>query len=240
MGSDRTPIRSDGSFVASITAPVAFGSVPREYPLFLAASDEAQTLTMIAELPKDLAVDGAELEIDINPATTVSSEMICPGGAYPPPANTWCYSDPKAPSADNTAMISLLEKALAGSLIGLQTGTPPQWDTFANGFLNEPATYAEIKSNLTGQGVPFAAATPMSLGSAIMGAPFPIVTPPSASSGGSSGTSGGAGCKLKWDCGTSGQCASVYGAPTGTAAQPDAATCASTCKAQGACTCVGC
>jgi hypothetical protein len=32
----------------------------------------------------------------------------------------------------------------------------------------------------------------------------------------------------------------VYGAPTGSADEPDKATCEEVCKAQGACTCQGC
>ena len=125
----RVTTNTDGSYVltlTAVTAPVAFGFVPREYPIFIAASDAAQTLTMLSEIPKDVAIDGAELTIDINPTTTVASQMICPGGVYPPPANGWCYSDPKTPSADNTAMISLLDKALGGTLINLDTGSPPR------------------------------------------------------------------------------------------------------------------
>lgn len=60
------------------------------------------------------------------------------------------------------------------------------------------------------------------------------------SSGSSSGSSGGGNCKLVWDCGSSSQCAQVYGAKSGSAAEPDATTCAAVCKAQGACTCQGC
>jgi hypothetical protein len=57
----------------------------------------------------------------------------------------------------------------------------------------------------------------------------------STTSSGSPGT-----CKLVWDCKTSTQCAQVYGAPTGSADEPDKATCEEVCKAQGACTCQGC
>lgn len=62
---------------------------------------------------------------------------------------------------------------------------------------------------------------------------------------GGNGPVGGGGmssgtCKLVWDCGSSSQCATVYGASTGSAAEPDAATCQAVCKSQGACTCQGC
>ncbi len=218
-----------------------------DYPVFLAASDAGETFTMLAELPADLAKEDADVTIDINPTTTVASLMICPGGVYPPPANAWCYSDPKTPSTSNTGMISLLDQALAGSLISLQATPSLQWGPFASGFLDDAPTFAAIKSNLTDQGIPLGTATPTSILSMMTAASLPVVR--LASSGGSSGssgtsgtsgTSGGAGCVLKWDCKTSTQCASVYGKPTGTAAQPDAATCASTCKSQGACTCQGC
>lgn len=235
------PIHSDGTYYYTVFLSI-FDSA-RDYPLFIGASDEGQTFTMLAEIPRDLGIENADLTIDINPTTTVASQMICPGGVYPPPANTWCYSDPKTPSTSNTGMISLLDKALAGSLIDLQTGTPPEWGTFASGFLNETATFAAIKSNLTAQGVPFDPATAASIAALIKGATPSLISPPRGGSSGSSSSSsssGGTGCKLHWDCGTSKQCASVYGMPIGDAPQPNAATCASTCKAQGACTCQGC
>jgi hypothetical protein len=190
-------------------------------------------------------VEGAELTIDINPSTTFASQMICPGGIYPPPANTWCYSDPKTPSVDKTALLGIVDGALGGHLISLEPGAPPHWDTFAAGFLNDPATFTAIKDHLTASGVTFGAATPATIASVIASAALPRVPAPGgASSGGgtSSGgaSSGGAACKLVWDCGTSSQCATVYGAAKGSASQPNASTCQSTCKAQGACTCQGC
>jgi hypothetical protein len=211
-------------------------------PVFIAASDAAGTLTMIAEIPQDLSLEGAELTIDINPTTTVASQMICPGGVYPPPANTWCYSDPNTPSVDTAERISIIDDALAKNLIALETGSPPRWDTFARGFLNDPATFTALKDNLTGHGVPFGTATPASIAATIAAAPFPPVTAGSTSGSSSSGgsSSGGGSCKLVWDCRSSSHCAQVYGKPTGSAAQPNLATCQSTCKAQGACTCQGC
>ena len=63
-------------------------------------------------------------------------------------------------------------------------------------------------------------------------------------SSGSSGTSSG--CKLVWDCGALSSpgavtmCTSNYGQKSGSAAEPDKATCDMVCKSQGACTCQGC
>lgn len=209
------------------------------YPVFLAVSDSAQTFTMLAELPADVAVDGANLVIDINPVTTVASQMICPGGVYPPPNNAWCYSDPKTPSVDNTGMLGLLGDALGGTEIALETGTPPAWGPFAAGFLNDPPTFDAIKKNLTAQGIDLGAATPASIAAAITAAPLPLVSG-SATSGGTKNdagtTTGGGTCKLVWDCGASAQCAAAYGAKTGS----DASTCQSVCKSQGACSCQGC
>jgi hypothetical protein len=226
---------ADGTYTFTIDMSVF--DHPHEYPLYLAASDRAQTLTMLSEIPRDDAVEGGELTIDINPTTTVAGQMICPGGVSPPPANTWCYSDPKSPSADNAAMIGILDKALTGNLISLETGSPPRWGPFASGFLNDPATFTEIKGNLTSQGIILGTATPASIVSTITSADLPLVHPTQSSAPPSSG---GGGCKLVWDCGTSSQCASVYGGKTGSAAEPDAATCQSICKSQGACTCQGC
>jgi hypothetical protein len=213
------------------------------YPLFVCASDSGQTFTMISEIPRDIggAGEGAEVTIDINPSTTVASQMICPGGVSPPPANTWCYSNPTATaSADNAALIGIVDRALAGNLISLETGDPPQWGTFASGFLNDPATFTEIKNNLTEQGITIGDATPSSIGSTITAARLPLAAPPTNNPNSGSSSSGGTGCRIEWDCGTSSQCATVYGTKKGSAAQPDAATCNATCKSQGACSCQGC
>jgi hypothetical protein len=229
-----TTTSADGSYSYTVEVD-AVSTSSTGFPFFIAVSDAAQTFTMLSEIPADLVVDGAELTIDIDPTTTAASQMICPGGAFPPPANAWCYSDPKTASANNTGLIGILDGALAGKLASLETGSPPAWGAFASGFLNDPATFTEIKTNLTGQGITLGAATPASFAMSI--AALPLVHPGRAST---APPSSGGGCKLVWDCGTSGQCATVYGAKTGSAAQPDAATCASTCKSQGACTCQGC
>lgn len=192
---------------------------------------------MLAEIPSDLASDGGELTIDINPTTTTAGQLVCPGGVSPPPASTWCYSDPNHPSTSNAALVDILDRALAGPLGTLQTDTPPNWAAFADGFLNDPTTYSEVRTNLTGQGISFGSATPASIVSAITAAPLPLVHPMSSSTPAAPSRGG---CKLVWDCGTSSQCAAVYGAKTGSAAEPDAATCQSICKSQGACTCQGC
>lgn len=71
-------------------------------------------------------------------------------------------------------------------------------------------------------------------------APTGVCTGTSGSGSSSSGSPQANTCKLVWDCKTSTQCAEVYGAPTGSAAEPDQATCDAVCKAQGACTCQGC
>ncbi len=62
----------------------------------------------------------------------------------------------------------------------------------------------------------------------------------SSNSGGSGSGGNASNCRLVWDCGASSQCAQVYGASTGSAAEPDAATCEMVCQSQGACTCQGC
>jgi hypothetical protein len=227
---------SDGTY--SYTVEVSrFSTTSKGFPFFIAVSDAAQTFTMLAEIPRDLIVEDADITIDINPTTTTASQMICPGGAFPPPANTWCYSDPATASTSNTGLIDGLDNALGGTLIALETGSPPDWNAFASGFLNDPPTFTAIKNNLSGRGITIdSAATPSGIASSI--APLPLIhpltasTPPPPSSGG--------GCQLVWDCKGSAQCADVYGAPNGKASQPDAQTCASTCKSQGACTCQGC
>jgi hypothetical protein len=227
-------INADGTYRLTIERwALDFGD---KAPIFIGASDTAHTFTLIAEIPLDLSVAGADLVIDINPSTTVAGRMICPGGIYPPPANTWCYSDPKTPSVDKTEMIKIIEDALAGNLTGLQTGEPPQMERFAAGFLNDPPTYDAIKASLTGHGVAFGDATPASITATIEKASVPRI----AGAGGSTTPPTTGGCQLVWDCKASTQCASVYGKPTGSSPQPDANTCASTCKAQGACTCQGC
>lgn len=229
-----TTTSPDGSY--SYTVEVAAVATSEDgFPFFIAVSDAAQTLTMLSEIPGDLVTEGAELTIDINPTTTAASQMICPGGTSPPPANTWCYADPKTASVGNTGLIGILDGALSGNLSSLETGSPPTWGAFASGFLNDPATFTEIKTNLAGQGITVGAATPAGIASSI--AALPLVHPSKASA---TPPSTGGDCKLVWDCGASTQCATVYGARTGSASQPDAATCASTCKSQGACTCQGC
>ena len=231
---DMTTTSSDGTYSFTVDLDSVFTS-HKGFPYFIAASDAGQTLTMLSEIPRDLIVEGAELTIDINPTTTAASQMICPGGAFPPPANTWCYSDPATASVSNTGMIGILDTALSGTEISLEPGSPPAWGTFASGFLNDPATFTEIKKNLAGQGITIGAATPATIASSI--AALPLVHPAKAST---TPPSSGGGCKLVWDCGTSTQCGMVYGMMRGNAPQPDAATCASTCSSQGACTCQGC
>lgn len=237
---DSTLTNADGSF--AFVVDMSIFTERHTYPLYLAASDSAQTFTMFSELPADLATKGASLTIDINPQTTVAGELICPGGVSPPPQNSWCYSDPNAkPSASNSALITILERALEGPESSLEEGLPPEWSTFAAGFLNDPAMWDEIKNNLIGQGISLGDATPSSIVQMIASAPLPPVRPPpddgSSSSG---GTSSGGACRLVWDCGTSSQCATVYGGKTGSAAEPDLTTCQRICKSQGACTCQGC
>lgn len=227
---------SDGSY--TFTVDVSDFDSSRSYPMFLAASDSAQTLTMLAELPQDTAIADARLTIDINPTSTVASEMICPGGAWPPPANSWCYSDPNNASADDTAMQNVIGSALGGSLSSLSTGTPPNWQTFASGFLDDPATYGEIKNILTGQGITFGTATPSSITTSIAALPLakaPLpgdsnTPPPTPSSGGGS-------CQLVWDCNNVAGCIADYGADTGTLDEPDLDTCNMVCMASGACYC---
>jgi len=229
----------DGTYTFKIQ--VAGISTSHEgFPYFIAASDDAQTFTMLSEIPRDLIEEGAELTIDINPATTAASQMICPGGAFPPPANTWCYSDPGSASTGNTALVGIIDDALGGTLIAIDTGTPPAWSSFAGSILGDTPTFDAISKNLTGRGITLGSASAATFTTAI--APLPLVHPGKATSSSSSSSSsgGGGGCQLVWDCGTSTQCASVYGAATGHSGEPDAATCASVCKSQGACTCQGC
>jgi hypothetical protein len=230
----------DGTYVFKITAAAITTKSSKGFPFFIAVSDDAQTFTMLSEIPDDLIHEGADIEVDINPATTVASQMICPGGAFPPPANTWCYSDPNTASTANTELIGIVEGALAGTLISIETGSPPAWPAFAGSVLGDPATFDAISKNLTGRGITLGSATAASIPSLI--AALPLVHPGRATPGSSSSSSsgGGGGCKLVWDCGASSQCATVYGAKTGSAAEPDAATCASVCESQGACTCQGC
>ena len=228
----------DGTYVVRIELSLL--SQTRALPAFIAASDAAGTLTMLSELPPDLCTDGADITIDVNPSTTAASQMICPGGTYPPPANTWCYSDPKTASVSNTGLIGVVDGALGGTLISLEPGAPPNWEQFASGLLNDPSTFDAIKTNLTGRGITLGAATPASIASSIGAARLPIVLAPGAGSSTDSGPPTGGACKLVWDCKTSTQCAQVYGAKTGSTPQKDAATCNATCKQQGACTCQGC
>ena len=229
----------DGTYVFKITAS-AISTTSKGFPFFIAASDKEQTFTMLSEIPADLIEEGAELTIDITPATTAASQMICPGGAFPPPANTWCYSDPNTASSANTELINIIEGALAGTLISIDTGTPPAWSSFASSILSDAPTFDAVSKNLTGRGISLGSASAATFTTAI--AELPLVHPGRAtgSSSSSSSSSGGGNCRLVWDCGGSSQCATVYGAPTGSANEPDAATCLSVCKSRGACTCQGC
>jgi hypothetical protein len=208
---------SDGSYTFTVDWSGLDDS--RKYPLFLAASDSAQTLTMIAELPKDTAVPKAQLSIDITPTSTVASQMICPGGVYPPPANSWCYSDPNNPAADNTAMMNVIDTALAGNLSSLSTGTPPNWQTFATGFLNDPSTYGQIKNILTGQGITFGSATAATIASNV--AALPLVTAPvpgDANNPTTSDSGSGSGYYYaNWDCNNISGCVTVMGHNQGSA-----------------------
>jgi hypothetical protein len=230
----------DGTYVFKIGVR-GIKTSTKGFPFFIAVSDEAQTFTMLAEIPADLVAEGAELTLDINPATTAASLMICPGGAFPPPANTWCYSDPNTASTASTELVDIIEDALAGTLISVETGTPPAWSSFVGSIVSDPPTFELIKKNLTARGINLGSADP-ALFSTEMAA-LPIVKPgkPTSSSSSSSSSGGGGSCKLVWDCGASTQCASAYGgSATGSASEPDAETCASVCKQQGACTCQGC
>lgn len=204
-------------------------------PYFIAVSDAEQTFTMLAELPRDLMVEGAEITIDVDPATTAASQLVCPGGVFPPPAGAWCYSDPSRASTRSSELVGILREALAGSASTLETGTPPAWAPFLRGLLADPATLARVEANLVSGGITVGNATPASIAGSV--AALPLVHPGKSTS---SPAPSGSGCRLVWDCGASSQCATVYGAKTGSAAEPDAATCASICKSQGACTCQGC
>ncbi len=228
---------TDGSYTFTVDV-TAIASITT-FPIFLAASDSSQTLTMMAELPADLATDGALLSIDINPVSTAASQMICPGGVYPPPANSWCYSDPNAASTQFSSLETILSNALNSNLSALSPGTPPNWTTFSSGFLNDPSTYTEIKQNLTGAGVTFGTATPSTMISSL--ASLPLVTKPTPADENSlpSGTGTSGSCMLVWNCGNGASCTSLYGSNTGSVAEPDAATCASNCHDL-ACSCTGC
>lgn len=222
---------ADGSFTYEVETAV-LTDASSGFPFFLAASDDAQTLTMLAEIPHDLVKDGAELAIDINPTTTAASELICPGGASPPPANSWCYSAPASASTNTTALDGIIDHALTS--LALEPGSPPAWPTFVNGLLSDPPTFSAITQNLATRGITLPASpTATTISSQIEA--LPLVHPPAASSS----TSGGS-CMLVWNCGTSTQCAGAYGAATGNRAEPDAKTCASVCASSGACSCQGC
>ncbi|MGK5083965.1 hypothetical protein WDW37_11750 [Bdellovibrionota bacterium FG-1] len=163
---------ADGSFTFTVDLSI----IVTEYPIFLAVSDSGQTYTMISEIPVNLAVEDAQLDLNINPTTTVAGQMICPGGVYPPKSNGYCYSDPNNASTTKDAMETSIDSLLAGADVAVETGAPPNWKTFITTLLSDAATFDDLKAILNKAGLTSTDLTASAIESSLIS--LPIVTEP--------------------------------------------------------------
>ncbi len=240
----------DGGFTYKIDlAAIANG---KYHPIFVGVSDAAQTFTILSQIPFDKVVSGAQLSMDVDPITNAASQLICPGGVYPPPSGTYCYSDPSNTSADSKLMQKVINNSLAGPNLTLEPGAPPDWKAFLTALLNDASAFSQLQAIMNGAGLSSVGFTPAAIPGALATASKvtkPIVgtddnVPPTTGGGTPTGTgTAGSGCVLKWNCGSSAQCAALFGSPTGTYPETSAASCNSfiqTSCSGGACQCVGC
>ncbi len=169
---NKTVTQADGSFTFTVDISI----IVTTYPIFLAVSDSAQTYTMISEIPVNLAVEDAQVDMDINPTTSVAGQMICPGGVYPPKGNGYCYSDPHNASTTKDAMETSIDNLLAGADVAVEMATPGDWKTFITTLLGDAPTFAELKAILNKAGLTSTDLTATAIDSALI--TLPIVTEP--------------------------------------------------------------
>lgn len=237
--------QTDGSYTMKIDMGLL--TTTEGYPAFVAVSDSTQTFTLLAEIPKDLAIEGAQLQLDINPSTTATSLLVCPGGKYPPGNGAYCYSDPNKTSSYDGLFVSTLESALATALTSLETTTPPNWATFLTKILADSATFDALKAVATTAGISSTAFTASAIPSAVSGATIPKVSVPTLGVDDNDPTpadsSSSGGCTATWSCGSSSQCAKVMGASNGTVSGfSTSSSCEAWCTQYipGNCSCGGC
>jgi hypothetical protein len=212
----------------------------------LAVSDLAGTFTLLAPLSLNGWQTGEQYNVGINPSTTALALMICPSGVYPPSSGAYCYRDPSAAS-DYPAMLAVIAASLAGTNSALQTGTPPNWQTFLSGLLSDSGAFSRLQSILAASGFYSAAFSPTAVPSAV--ATLGVVTGPLAGtddngtiSSSGDGSSGGS-CELHWECNQGQDCLTFFGTDNGNFPEPDGTSCQifvlEGCSG-GSCTCVGC
>ncbi|MGK5087089.1 hypothetical protein WDW86_05985 [Bdellovibrionota bacterium FG-2] len=163
---------ADGTFTVTVDLTI----IVTEHPIYLGVSDSDQTYTMISEIPENLVAEDAQLELDINPTTTVAGAMICPGGIYPPKSNGYCYSDPNNASTTKDSMVSSIDDLLAGADAFVEPGTPPNWTTFMTTLFSDTATFDELKAIVAAAGLTSASFTASAITTAMID--LPIVTEP--------------------------------------------------------------
>lgn len=234
---NKTVTAADGSF--TFLTSVSTLTLSSDYATFLAVSDAEQTFTMMTEIPHDLAVDGAQLQLDINPTTTAAAELICPGGVYPPPSGAYCYSDPNHASTTRTSLMIKIDASLAGTNLALEPGATSNWRSFMTTLLSDTTAFADLKailqdagltSNLTAAGISNAVTAVPKITKPIYG--VDDNTPADDSSTGS--------CGASWSCGSSQQCKVIMGGASGTKSGfSDSSACQSWCTTYipGNCSC---
>ncbi len=205
---------ADGSFTFKVETSAVTDAA--DYPIFLAVTDSAQTQTLISEIPRDLVVAGAQLQLDLNPTTTAASELICPGGVYPPPSGAYCYSDPNHASSTRVSLIAIIDVSLAGTNGSLEASATLNWKSFMTTLLSDATAFSQLQSIATSAGLTSSSFTATAIPNAIIALPKVTQPIPGVDDNAPSESTSDGGCQASWSCGSSTQCATVMGGSSGT------------------------
>ena len=116
-------------------------------PVYIAATDPTESYPLMATIPGDLIYAGT-IELAIDRTTTAAAVMHCPGGMYPPPRGSYCYSDPD----ESTNIESLYAKIdLYFEENPSSTADPEQYIPDVS---NDPGVQDEMDQSLTNNDQP--------------------------------------------------------------------------------------
>ncbi len=214
---------TDGTYTFSVSISSLEDYTDR--PWFIAASNAAGTLTMLSMIPINLAETGAELQLDVNPTTTATALLHCPGGVYPPPSGAYCYEDPNGDSSNIQAMNTAIDNSLSGTNVSLQANGTANWASFLTTLLSDAALYQQLLNIVQTADFSTTNFTPSAIPGAVTTLPY-VTAPatsdnnaPSSDSDDDSSDSGGCECNDGSSCTNHSDCNSeefdVCGCPVG-------------------------